>query len=272
MSDWSGTYQTDKPIKAGLDIEMPGPTAVRTLTAVKGALARGRISQSDIDARVRSVLGFVDRAIASGVPFNAPERTIDSPEMLALLRRAAAESIVLLKNDAALLPLDRASVGRVAVIGSNALMAAYSGGGSAQLQPLRKVTPLDGLRAALGSDAEIEVVSGVYGDRYAAEFGNLIRSPSGRSGHIRLQFFHPDRRTKLLREVETPEARIWLGDFESVPKSVEVIIEGVLQPEVSGRYEIGLACTGWAALQIDGEHMFEVSSLKVRLRTCETPS
>ena len=264
MSDWGGTYVTDRAIKAGLDIEMPGPTRLRSVAAVKAALAHRKISVADIDARTRAVLGFVNRAIASGVPFDAPERTVDTPEMRALLRRAAAESIGLLKNEGSILPLDRSAVRRVAVIGPNALMAAYSGGGSAQLQPLRKITPLDGIRAALaGSAAEIEVAQGLYTDRYAAEFGDLIRSPAGRDGHVRLQFFEPDRK-KVLKEIETAEARIWLGDYETVPKSVEVVVEGVLQPSVSGAYEVGLACTGWAALQVDGEHMFEVSSAKVR--------
>lgn len=77
------------------------------------------------------------------------ERTLDSDEDNALMRKFAAESIVLLKNDKKVLPLDRKSLKKVAIVGGNAKAAVLSGGGSAALKPSYFVSPYDGIVKAL---------------------------------------------------------------------------------------------------------------------------
>lgn len=102
----------------------------------------------DIDPRVRNVLGLINHAIQSGIPFNGPEAPPDDTSKLrALLRKAASSSIVLLKNDSNVLPLGPESK-KIAVIGPNAKHAVISGGGSASLRPTYTVTPLEGIKAA----------------------------------------------------------------------------------------------------------------------------
>ena len=65
------------------------------------------------------VLETVNRAIESGIPFNAPEGTLDTPDTRAFLRKAAANAVVLLKNEGDLLPI-RSDVRSIAVIGAMA--------------------------------------------------------------------------------------------------------------------------------------------------------
>ncbi|KAJ3873284.1 glycoside hydrolase family 3 protein, partial [Lentinula edodes] len=126
MSDWIGVYSTVESIKAGVDLEMPGPTVMRG-KAVERSLAAQKLFISD-------VLELLQKAYASGIPFDAPEEGVDTPELRQLLRESAADSIVLLKNDKNVLPLTVDSkIKSIAVIGPNAKYAFSSGGGSARL-------------------------------------------------------------------------------------------------------------------------------------------
>ena len=100
---------------------------------------------SVIDESVQRLLKFIGKVASNGIPENAPEETKDTPEARALLRRVATSSIVLLKNEGSVLPFkkDRS----IAVIGPNAKITRYCGGGSASLRPYYAISPYDGIRA-----------------------------------------------------------------------------------------------------------------------------
>lgn len=144
LSDWYGTYSAAESIKAGLDLEMPGPSYARE-RLIHQALRRGKLLPHHLDACVRRVLQLVKRVTLLGIPERAEEKAMDTPETAAFLRKIAAESIVLLKNDKSILPLKKGK--KTAVIGPNATLAAYCGGGSASLRPYYAVKPLDGITA-----------------------------------------------------------------------------------------------------------------------------
>src|SRR4051812_3479903 len=163
MSDWGGTHSAGASARAGLDLEMPGPAKARA-----NLLAEAE-RDADVSAAVRQralqVLRLVERAGALAAPLDVrdeAEREIEYPDVRALIRRAGAEGMVLLKN-AGLLPLPAGA--RVAVVGPNAAAARVMGGGSAQINAHRQVSPLDGLRAALGAD-HVESAPGCDNDRY----------------------------------------------------------------------------------------------------------
>ena len=131
ISDWDGTHSTVKASAAGLDQEQPmanffGPAL---LQAVKD----GKVPLAEIDDHVRRVLyaeflsGVVDHPIEKGV--------VDAPGGLKIAQRLEENSIVLLKNDNAMLPLDPEKVRTVALIGGHADVGMISGGGSAQVDP-----------------------------------------------------------------------------------------------------------------------------------------
>ncbi len=131
LSDWTGTHSTEKASAAGLDNEEPfadfyGETL---LAAVKA----GKVPMSQIDDHVHRMLraefasGLVDDPVKPSV--------VDAGRDLQIAQRLAESSIVLLRNQDALLPLDALKLRRIAVIGAHADVGILSGGGSAQVDP-----------------------------------------------------------------------------------------------------------------------------------------
>ena len=103
------------------------------------------------------MLKFGNKAIASGIPFEGPEGSADGPKVRAAMRRAAQASVVLLKNECELLPLDAHSGKKIAIIGSSAKFASPSGGGSAYLDCSYTTSPLDAIiPVAAENDMEVE--------------------------------------------------------------------------------------------------------------------
>lgn len=152
-----GTYSTAEAIVAGLDLEMPGPTRWRG-NAFNHVVASNKNSTKVLDNRVREVLKLVQRASKSAIPENAPEIELNRDEDRQLLRKVASETIVLLKNEDNVLPLGKNR--RIAIIGPNSKIAAYSGGGSATLKPCEAITPFDGIVGS--ASAGVDFAQGVY--------------------------------------------------------------------------------------------------------------
>lgn len=158
---------------------MPGPDCFRGATVFR-ALQAGKLFKWQIDERVRKVLGIVKFAIQSNIPFGAEEQGIDTPETRALLRKAAANAIVLLKNEKQLLPIKEAK--KIAVIGSNARVAVVSGGGSASMQTSYSITPLEGISNAakeIGAEVDYSIGSAAY--LYMPSIAKMLSHPSGKS-------------------------------------------------------------------------------------------
>ncbi len=159
MSDWGGTYATVEPALAGLDLEMPGP-AVHFGERLRQAVHDGVVPEAVLDDKVRRLVRLAARTGALDAPEPRPEVAVDRPEVWALARRAAAESMVLLRNDG-LLPVDLTDVRRVAVIGPNATPGQIMGGGSSQVRPHRVSEPLAALVERLGPQVEVRYEPGV---------------------------------------------------------------------------------------------------------------
>jgi len=144
MSDWDATYDGVAAANGGLDLEMPSGKFMNRATLLP-AIQAGRVTVATIDDKVRRIVrtaiefGFLDRAqLDPAIPrFNEENR--------AVAQRGAEESAVLLKNDGAVLPLDRAAVRTLAVIGPGAYPAVPVGGGSAAVEPFAAVSYLQGL-------------------------------------------------------------------------------------------------------------------------------
>jgi beta-glucosidase len=129
------------------------------------------------------VLHYVKEAQLSGIPFEAIESSIDTPAVRTLLREAAGAGVVLLKNSAKVLPVALKQGMKIAVIGPNAKIAAYSGGGSASLLPTYKVTPLEAItKEAAKSDATVAYTVGADGSRFSPLLTDLLSLPAGVTG------------------------------------------------------------------------------------------
>ena len=153
VSDWGGTHTTAEALLAGLDVEMPGPSTWRGEKLAK-ALADGLIGRDDVARSAARVLLLAQRTGVFDAPATpVPETFDDDPARTALVRRAAGEGIVLLRNEpvgeSPVLPLAPATIKRLAVIGPNAADVHAMGGGSARVRPPYLISPLDGLREAL---------------------------------------------------------------------------------------------------------------------------
>lgn len=137
VSDWGAVNDRVASMKAGLDLEMPGPRE-RRVHAVIDAVRSGELDGSILDESVRRILRilFIADRTPRGEPFN-----VDAHHALA--RRAAAEGMVLLKNNG-ILPLKDQK--RIAVIGRAAAHPHFQGGGSSHINPTRVDNPLDELK------------------------------------------------------------------------------------------------------------------------------
>ena len=140
VSDWGAVYHRVPALLAGLDLEMP-PALGRSPEQVIAAVEAGEVSEEVLDARVRTVLELVSK----GMGVLDLDETFDIDAHHALARAAAAESVVLLKNEDAVLPL--ASDATIAVVGEFARTPRYQGAGSSQVVPTRLDTLLSELEA-----------------------------------------------------------------------------------------------------------------------------
>ena len=93
-----------------------------------------------------------------------PTGSLNSPEHYDAARRIAGEGIVLLKNDNNVLPVNLASVKKIAVIGENAIKMMTVGGGSSSLKVQHETTPLEGILAAVDGKTEVVYERGYVGD------------------------------------------------------------------------------------------------------------
>ncbi|MFC4942404.1 glycoside hydrolase family 3 C-terminal domain-containing protein [Pseudonocardia sp. GCM10023141] len=141
VSDWGAVYDRVPAVRAGLDLEMP-PNLPRSPDQIVAAVRAGELEEQVLDSRVRAVLDLVRK----GMGVLDLDEDFDADAHHALARAAAAESVVLLKNEGALLPL--APTTRVAVIGEFARTPRLQGAGSSQVAPTRVETALDELTTA----------------------------------------------------------------------------------------------------------------------------
>jgi len=158
-------------VVAGLDVEMPSPMVRRE--GLDAALAAGEVGWSAIDACVTRTLTALLRYAALPLHDDPPPGpdVIAGPDHRALAREAAAKAVVVLRNEPVggrpVLPVDAATIGRVAVIGALADARNLGDGGSSDVYAPTVVTPLAGLRAAL-PHATISHDDGTDLDRAAA--------------------------------------------------------------------------------------------------------
>lgn len=166
ITDWGGSNDHALGVKNGSTLEMPAPggDSVRELLA---AVKSGKISESDIDARLSELLPLVFDTKAA---LDAAPREFDAAAHHALARRAAEESLVLLKNEGSLLPLAAGS--KVAVIGDFAKNPRYQGAGSSMVNSTQVDVLLDKL-----IDSELNVIGYQQGfDRHGKPDAALQKS------------------------------------------------------------------------------------------------
>lgn len=147
MTDWYAHHDTIESIRAGCDLEMPGPTRERG-EKLLAAVADGRIEAAAIRTCAKRVLELTKQLGRFDGTELPEERSDDLPSTRALIRKLGAAGTVLLKNDENRLPLTLGNGQTVAVIGRAAVEPLIMGGGSANVNAHYRVSPLDALRSA----------------------------------------------------------------------------------------------------------------------------
>ena len=150
MSDWVATYDAVAAANGGLDLEMPTGAFMNRKNLLP-AIQNGQVKEATIDEKVRNILGnaarfgWLDRTQTdtSISFFNAKNQ--------AVALDTARESMVLLKNDNKILPLNKSQIHSILVVGPNAFPGVPVGGGSARAIPFHTVSALEGIGAYLGS-------------------------------------------------------------------------------------------------------------------------
>jgi beta-glucosidase len=182
ISDWGGTHNTEEAIRNGLDLEFGSWTdglangssnaydnyylAAPYLTLIR----EGKVGTEELDDKASRVLRLIFRtAMNTDKPFGS----LVSQEHIEAARTIGEKGIVLLKNDNHTLPISLEGKPRIAVVGENAVKMMTVGGGSSSLKVAKEVSPLDGLRAAVGDRAEVVWVRGYVGD-VTGEYNGVV--------------------------------------------------------------------------------------------------
>ena len=160
VTDWGAANDRVRGLRAGLDLEMPGNRGIND-RLVAAAVAAGELDEAVLDRSIARNLSLT----LLGADLAKRDADIDHSAHHDLARRAAAASAVLLKNDAAILPLSPAS--SLAVIGAFAEHPRYQGAGSSRVNPTRLDCALDAIRAIASDSSAV-----TYAPGYDPETGN----------------------------------------------------------------------------------------------------
>jgi beta-glucosidase len=180
VSDWGGVNDTRQAIYHGLDMEF-GTWTDGLSEGVSDAYSRyylatpflnliksGEVSEEEVDKKVRNILRLAFRTTMNT---QRPFGSFATEEHGLAGRKIAQEGIVLLQNNGSVLPIDLDKAAKIAVIGENAIKVMTVGGGSSSLKVKYEVSPLEGIKNRVGSEAEVVYARGYVGGHSGAQDG-----------------------------------------------------------------------------------------------------
>ncbi|HEU0291490.1 MAG TPA: glycoside hydrolase family 3 C-terminal domain-containing protein [Anaerolineales bacterium] len=261
MSDWFGTYDEEAPT-GGLDIEMPGPARWMANDIAKKALGNGTVTEQRIDEKVRRLLNVLEKAGLFENPVHHPEIANNNPKHRKIMRDAAGEAIVLLKNDGGILPLKK--IKSIAVIGPHAAHASIFGGGSSSgFRPHHAVSPLEGVKARAGKNVRVNYAPGcLIHKTIPAPAPETLSTADGRPGLSLSLFNGIEFSGDPVFTQTTPFVEHGWFHF-SVPnanqESFSMIQEGFFTPQESGVHKFALGGVGWSKLFLDDKLLIDHS-------------
>jgi beta-glucosidase len=235
-TDFGGDQNGLQAALAGNDLDMPGGSFAQMTSAnLLPAIQSGRLPLSNIDDKVRRILreivafGFLDR------PQLDPSIPVDDPRSKTAAVDVAREGIVLLKNQNDLLPLNKNTTQRIAVIGVNAQSEPPTCGGSAEVAASTNFTSeIDGIKAELPAGATVDYISVLVPDPSTS----VWQTGQGSSGLIGQYFNSSDLSgTPAATRIDT---ELNFSSFNATnvpvsnPSSFSAIWTGKVQPTISG--------------------------------------
>ncbi len=262
MSDWFFSVKsTAASVNAGLDLEMP--FAQWRGDQLLQAVEHGEVQEATIDASVRRLLHLLEKAGLFDHPEVQPEQAIDSPQQRALVREAAAEGIVLLKNEDRTLPLQRDQLTSIAVIGPNAKVAQIMGGGSARVYAHYAITPFQGISAAAGAQVQVRYAQGCTNHKLLPllDVDSLQAGSEGTERGLLVEYFNGDApgSEPVWREIKRTSELQWQSKLPGSVNSLQfsVRLTARFTPQEQGLHTVGLVSAGLSRLFIDGREVID---------------
>jgi beta-glucosidase len=261
MSDWVATYDAVAAANGGLDLEMPTGRFMNRKNLLP-AVQSGQVKEATIDDKVRNILGTAARF--GWLDRNQTDTSISffNSQNQAVALDAARESVVLLKNDSELLPLNKAQIHSILIVGPNAFPGVPVGGGSARAIPFHTVSTLEGIGKYLGSGGTVFYDHGVPTISEAARTTDFVtEQQNGKSG-LKMEVFKNSQLsgTPVSTAVATHinYAGINWESFMDDPAAAAALFESNATHEVSrrwsGYYNVAQAGKYVIALQGAGEN------------------
>ncbi|MGY3748582.1 beta-glucosidase family protein [Vagococcus acidifermentans] len=189
VSDWGGVHNTEKALLSGLDIEMSVTNNFDEYfmaEPLKQAIEEGKLAEAELDKKVKNILRMMERLnmLPGQKRKTGKYNQIDTQDTIL---KIAQESVVLLKNEDAVLPISHAEGKKVLVVGANADRVHSTGGGSAEIKALSEITPLLGITMAAGGNCTVEYVKGYEASEKVNPFDTSWQEKSTEEGFSMIQ-------------------------------------------------------------------------------------
>jgi len=265
VSDWGATHTIVEAKKAGLDLEMPGPGRYFG-ELLASAVHLFQIDEKAINDSVLRILKVLDRAGRLGRPKRAFKGSINTLAHQTIARKLAEESIVLLKNDNNLLPLDLKNISSIAVIGPNAMDIQPQGEGSSHVEPFYTVQPLQALKKQVGKKVKINYTLGCDNFASPPTIKKEYLSPGNSkvNGLMGEYFNNPTFSGRpVFKRIDDKMAFWWWGktpDKRITVKQFSIRWKGIFTSPGTGRYLLQVTNTGTIRIYLDNKMILQNSS------------
>lgn len=244
VSDWGAARDTAENAIGGLDLEMPGPArswGKNLITAINDKA----VPEDLINDKVKRILNVASFCKRFENPIRKPEMDNDSKLKRKLLKDAAQEGMVLLKNEG-ILPLKK-DIKSIGIIGPNAEKAQIIGGGSATLVPYHESHPVSSFQNNFSEKTIVKSAKGCHTYRYLPEINKSLTKENG----FLVEYFNvTDNKNDFISSKVLRGSKFWI--FEGFAKD---IIGTEDRPDIFVKF----SCT--YVPDISGEHAFEIFAI-----------
>lgn len=264
MSDWGAVHECLGPLVSGTDLEM-GRGVHYTPENIKRLLQEGKVTQDVIDEHVRRTLRM---SVAMGWFDNTQEDKsipLDDPTSAAVALDTARKGLVLLRNEKELLPLNKASVKNIVVLGPNACPGVIGGGGSSGTIPFSYVNLLDAITKVGGNAVNVTYMPSWIGANPTAvaafNAGSVFEPlPNGMRG-LQAEYFKNTDLTGTPTVQQTDRSiNFWWGTWHPVDEikqqTYSVRWKGKIKATQNDNYTFA-CCSDGARVLLDGKPIFD---------------
>lgn len=249
MSDWGSVYSANGPYQNGLDLEMPDARWMNKKNLLE-PIRSGALPQSDLDDKVRRLLRVAYAMKFDERPQQDKSVSLDDPANAKTAIEAAAEGMVLLKNDHNVLPL---KASRILVVGPNADPAVTGGGGSAYTTPNRAVSLRNAMADRKPASVTIDYTPGVTNDAAAARQTSWTELHADYFAGTKLEG------TPLLSRTETRIDNRWRrAPAPGLPaQNFSVRWTGTYTPKQTGKAVLSVRVDDGIRVNVDGKRLID---------------